>query len=231
MTSQDFQRLIKINMFKTILFDLDGTICDSGLGITRCVKYALEKMGHTVEDETKLTYFIGPPLRDTFARYHGMTAEEAEQALMYYRERYSTIGIREAEAYDGICELVKKLYDAGKTVALATSKPTVFAKIILEEYNIAQYFSAIVGCELDGTRDDKKEVMEECMRQLGITEADRADTIMIGDRHYDIGGAKHFGLHSVGVTYGFATTDTELVEAGADYIVNNCNELGEILMK
>lgn len=216
-------------MFNTILFDLDGTICDSGLGVTRSVKFALEEMGYAAPEAAELTHFIGPPLRDSFMRYYGMSAQQAETAVAHYRARYSDVGIKECASYDGICELIEKLHKAGKTVALATSKPTVFAKIILEEYDIAKYFDIILGCEFDGTRGEKIEVMEECLEMLGMTDERRAHTVMIGDRHYDIGGAKHCGVASIGVTYGFAQ-GTELSDAGADYIVDNAEELERILM-
>ncbi|MGE4353022.1 MAG: HAD hydrolase-like protein [Oscillospiraceae bacterium] len=215
-------------MFDTILFDLDGTISDSGLGITRSVAYALEKFGIHVADLKTLNTFVGPPLNESFREQFGFSPEECRQAVAYYRERYQDIGVRETESYPGIRELLRKLKGAGKTVALATSKPTVFARVILDEYGVTDCFDLILGCELDGRRSEKIEVMEACLSTLDIdSDEKKKHTVMVGDRHYDIDGAKHCGIVSVGVTYGYAQGD-EL--SGADYIVETTEALGRVLL-
>lgn len=216
-------------MFDTILFDLDGTISDSGVGITRCVAYALSKFGIEVSDLTELNKFVGPPLSESFREFFGFSHTDALKAIEYYRERYSTIGIYETERYEGVCDLISELHDAGKKVALATSKPTVYASKIIEEYGISDCFDVLLGCELDGRRGEKIEVMEECLQMLGVDDERKKKTVMVGDRHYDINGAQHCGIKSIGVTYGYAQGN-ELEDAGADYIVDSVEGLRCLLL-
>jgi len=215
-------------MFDTILFDLDGTISDSGLGITRCVAHALEKFDIKTDDLKSLNWFVGPPLRDSFAKL-GFNEEQVEQAVAFYRERYEPIGVYETEAYPGVREMIRFLHEKGKTLALATSKPTVFAKVVLDDYGIANCFDFVLGCELDGRRDDKAEIMAECLAALGIEGEKKSRAIMVGDRNYDINGAKANGINSVAVTYGYAP-EGELQAAKPDHIVNNTEELQKLLL-
>ena len=215
-------------MFDTILFDLDGTISDSAPGITRCVAYALEKFDIKTGNLSSLTWFVGPPLRDSFAKL-GFDSEQVEQAVAFYRERYEPIGVYETEAYPGVREMIRFLHEKGKTLALATSKPTVFAKVVLDDYGIANCFDFVLGCELDGRRDDKAEIMAECLAALGIEGEKKSRAIMVGDRNYDINGAKANGINSVAVTYGYAP-EGELQAAKPDHIVNNTEELQKLLL-
>lgn len=225
--------------FHYLLFDLDGTLTDPKIGITGCVQYALRKLGIEEPDMDKLKPFIGPPLADSFQEFYGFDEKKAAEAIVYYRERFSTVGLFENEIYPGIQEMLAHLKQAGKTLAIASSKPTVFVKKILQHFEIEQYFDVIVGSELDGTRARKEEVIEEVLRQLhqisgGVRygkQSDKLDNdriVMIGDRKFDIQGAKLFNLVNVGVTFGYALPG-ELEEAGADYIVDTVAELEELL--
>lgn len=218
-------------MYQYILFDLDGTLTDPKIGITTCVQYALHKMGIEEPDPDRLEPFIGPPLIDSFREFYDMNEEEAVRAVEYYRERFSTVGLFENEVYSGIPELLARLKKDGRKLAIASSKPTVYVKKILEYFSIYEYFDIIVGSELDGTRCRKEEVVEEALEQLSADDKFRKrDAVMIGDRKFDIEGAKAHQIPSIGVNYGYAI-DNELMEAGADCVVGNVKELSEVLLK
>lgn len=216
--------------YQYILLDLDGTLTDPKEGITKCVAYALESYGVQVDNLDDLRKFIGPPLRWSFANYYGFSAEDAEKLVAKYRERYTDIGIFENRLFDGVTEMLEALKSAGKTVALATSKPEVFARRILEKYGVDRYFDVIVGSLLDGTRDDKPDVIAEVLRQLDLDDAQKKHCIMVGDRHHDIAGGKQFGLATAGLRLGYAE-DGELEAAGADFIAEDIAELTAYLLK
>lgn len=201
--------------YDVILFDLDGTLTDPGIGITNSVMHALKKYGIEVEDRAELYKFIGPPLNESFEKYYGFSHEEAMQAIEYYREYYRVNGIYENLLYDGVEDLLKTLYENGKIIILATSKPEVFAKEILRHFGIEKYFSYIAGSNLDGTRVAKADVIEYALKEAGV--ADKSLAVMVGDREHDIIGAKKNGLDSIGVLFGYGSR-TELENAGADYI-------------
>lgn len=217
-------------MYNYILFDLDGTLTDPKSGITSCVQYALDKFGIVEPDRDKLEPFIGPPLLDSFREFYGFDEDKAQQAVAYYRERFSTVGLFENKIYPGIPQMLKELQELGRHLAVASSKPTVFVTQILEHFGIFPYFEVIVGSELDGTRVKKEEVVEEALRQLlcGGTVEKRRDIAMVGDRKYDIEGAKAHGTASIGVAYGYAA-EGELEGAGADVIVKTVEELKKVL--
>ena len=210
--------------FKYYLFDLDGTVLDTKEGITKSVAYALKNIDVEVDDLDTLLPFIGPPLRESFKRFYSVSEQKAEELVATYRERYATDGIKECDLYAGAESLLKKLKDNGAVIALATSKPTVFAKQMLEDYGITGYFDEIVGCEFDGTRDSKNEVIEEVLKRLDISGDKCHETVMIGDRSFDILGGKTFELATVGLRLGFAPKG-ELEECGSDYIVADYSEL------
>lgn len=214
--------------YKTILFDLDGTLTDPGIGITRSVAYALRKMGLKDVEEHTLFKFIGPPLTDSFSEYNHFDAQEVKQAVVYYREYYSDKGLYENELYEGIPELLKALLGKGYRIGLATSKPTDFAQIILEHFKIAEYFTFVAGSNLDGTRGEKAEVIEHALKNLMIT--DLSQVVMIGDREYDIYGAKKMGLDSIGVGYGYGTKE-ELITAGATHYCETVEALKNLLLE
>ncbi len=216
-------------MFQYILFDLDGTLTDPKEGITKSVQYALASFGIDEPDLDKLVPFIGPPLKSSFMDFYQMSDEDAVRAVAKYRERFNDIGIYENAIFPGIAKLLSDLKVQGKKIAIASSKPTCLVDRILEHFEIMQYFDYVVGSELDGTRSKKEEVVEEALR-LMVPEKERHLVAMVGDRKFDIEGAKAFGLVGVGVSFGYAG-EHELEEAGADYIVDTVEELGELLMR
>lgn len=209
-----------------ILFDLDGTLTDPKVGITGSVAYALESFGIHIENHDDLCCFIGPPLLDSFMEYYGMSEEDANRAIAKYRECFSVTGLFENEVYHGIPQLLRQLKDAGKTLIIATSKPAVFSQRILDHFDLSQYFTFLSGSELDGTRNDKAEVISYALEQCGIT--DLSQVIMIGDRKHDIIGARKNGLPCIGVLYGYGDR-AEHESAGADYIVETVDELKALL--
>jgi len=215
---------LKINK-KYILFDLDGTLTDPKEGITRSVQYSLRHFGIEENDLDGLTRFIGPPLRESFGRL-GLSSGDFETAVAKYREYYSERGIYENALYDRIDELLHGLRDRGRTLAVATSKATVYAVRVLEHFDILKYFSFVAGSELDGRRSDKGEVIHYALEELKVTGFENA--VMVGDREHDIIGAKNAGIMSVGVLYGYGGR-AELEEAGADYIVRDIGELAGLL--
>ncbi len=221
-------------MFEYILFDLDGTLTDPKIGITSSVQYALKAFGIEEPDLDRLEPFIGPPLADSFMEFYGFTAKQAKAAIEKYRERFDHHGIYENEMYEGIDKMLSNLKENKRTLAIASSKPTPLVIRVLDHFGIKEYFDYIVGSELDGRRGKKEEVVEEALRlmvpkTLGVQER-RAHIAMVGDRKFDVEGAKAFGLTSVGVSFGYAPAG-ELEAAGADYIVDTVSELEAILMK
>ena len=185
-------------MFSYILFDLDGTISDPKQGICGCVQYALKSFGIDEPDLDRLEPFIGPPLRGSFMKYYGFTEEQAEEAVAKYRERFSVTGKYENMLYPGIAPLLHDLVQAGAKLAVASSKPTVYVEDILVHFGIRQYFDFVVGSELDGTRDRKEEVVAEVLRQLEEScGAKPYEVVMVGDRCFDIEGAKAAGTAKI----------------------------------
>lgn len=212
-------------MKQYLLFDLDGTLTDPMVGITSSVQYALEKVGIHVRYLKELIPFIGPPLAESFQKFYGFSKEDAEKAIQYYREYYAPKGIFENEVYEGIPEMLAHLTEAGFTLLVATSKPTVFARKVLKHFGMEDYFSFVGGSELDGSRTKKAEVISYILKTCGI---EAKEAIMIGDRRHDIEGGKACGLESVGVLYGYGT-EQELTEAGADHIIRTVAELEDYL--
>lgn len=212
--------------FTTILFDLDGTLTDSGEGIMNCVRYAVEKFGMKIE-ENQLPGFIGPPLRQHFQEICGVGEAAGNQLVALYRERYTNIGIFENKVYPGIIELLRALKKQGYTICMATSKPEKFALQIAEHFQFAKYFDVIGGSLMDGSRVDKTEVIEYVLETCGIE--NRKQVLMVGDRSHDIIGAKNAGIHSMGVLFGYGSQE-ELETAGAEYIAKDPEDIKKILM-
>ena len=211
-------------MIKYILFDLDGTLTNPKEGITKCVQYALRHFNIERQCD-ELLEFIGPPLKEQFMKYASLSEEDGEKAVKIYRERFAPIGIFENEIYDGIIPMMKSLKKKGKIIAIATSKPAVFAQRIADKYGITPYIDALFGSELDGRNTDKALVIQNAMKALG---ADKENTIMVGDRQHDVIGAQKNGIKCIGVTYGFAA-EGELQKSGACAFANSPDALLEIL--
>ncbi len=215
-------------MIKYVLFDLDGTLTDPKEGITGCVQHALKCMNIEPPEKDELLSFIGPPLVDSFMKYFGMTKEDAEIALLKYRERFSTVGMFENKVYDGIPEMLERLKTAGLTLAVASLKPLVFVEKILEKFELKKYFSAVSGSDLEGTKHTKKQIIDDVLAMLPPLSPD--GIIMVGDRYQDVEGAKEAGIKSIGVKYGYAA-ENELEDAGADSIAHTPKEVAEIILK
>ena len=191
--------------YEIILFDLDGTLSDPKVGITTSVQYGLRKMGIDEEDLQKLECFIGPPLQVSFTEYYGFDERQCKQAIEFYRERFTKTGMYENELYDGIKWLLERLRVEGKKLVIATSKPTVFAVAILKYFKIEGYFDLVVGSQLDGTRSAKAEIIQYILEQY--IDYNKETFIMIGDRKHDIIGANLNDIDSIGVTYGFGSSE------------------------
>ncbi|MCH5185131.1 MAG: HAD-IB family phosphatase [Oscillospiraceae bacterium] len=215
-------------MYKTVFFDLDGTLTDPKEGITKCVSYALGFFGIHENNLDNLTGYIGPPLIDGFSEIAGLSEKDAIKAVERYRERYGKTGIFENRLYDGTTNMLENLRKNGVRMCIASSKPEVFVKRISEKYKISEYFEHQTGSELDGRRNDKAEVIAETLKRCGIT--DLSEVIMVGDRRHDIEGAKKCGIKSAGVTFGYGSEE-ELRSSGADHIANSFDELEKIILE
>lgn len=214
-------------MFELILFDLDGTLTDSKEGITNCVKYALESFGIFDYSEDKLLKFIGPPIYDAFRNIYGFSHTDALLAVEKYRERFSEVGIYENAVFPDAINALKELKKNGKRLAVATSKPRVYAERILKHFNLSEYLDFTVGAELDGSFGSKDEVIKEALKIGAPGSLSRAS--MVGDRKYDILGAKKAKITSIGVRCGYAEQN-ELEIAGADFIFNNLKECADFIL-
>ncbi len=199
-------------MYRAILFDLDGTLTASAEGITKSVRYALHKLGIDEPDLHKLEAFVGPPLLDQFMEAYGLDEAAAWQAVGYYRERYTQQGIYENQPYEGIRELLQGLKARGYILGVASSKPIVYVRQILEHFKLASFFTVIEGSQMDGSRTTKGEVIQEALRGLKM-EGQREQVVMVGDRKHDILGARDAGIDCVAVAYGYGSTQ-ELEQAG-----------------
>ena len=213
-------------MYDIILFDLDGTLTDPGIGITNSVAHALAHWNIEVKDRAELYKFIGPPLSDSFMRYYGFSEEDAIHAIAVYREYFSVKGLYENEVYPGIPELLSALKAAGKTVVLATSKPEGFAVEILRHFGLYDYFDIIAGASMDESRNKKADVIAYAISQMKNPDLSRM--IMIGDREHDILGAKQIGIDSIGVLYGYGDR-AEHEKAGATYIAERVEDILPLL--
>ena len=185
--------------YETIYFDLDGTLTDSSPGITNSVAYALTRMGRPVPSRPSLNRYIGPPLWDSFRRYEAMTEGETQQAVALFREYYEQRGKFENAVYSGIPALLQGLREGGKRLVVATSKPEVTAREVLEKFDLAQYFSEICGADMEGKRDTKDAVIAYLLEKL----PPRERRIMVGDTVFDIEGAKKHDIPTVAVTWGY----------------------------
>ncbi len=208
-----------------LFFDLDGTLVDSGEGIIKGIEYSLKKFGITVEDNSVLRAFIGPPLVDSFKQHYGFDTEKAVLAIKYYREYYNEIGIRQAYVYNGLVDTLQALKDKGYVLAVATSKPEVLANRVLEYFGLAKYFDTISGASLNERLSHKDVILDYALKKYGV---DRAKCLMIGDRKFDVLGAKANSINCLGVLYGYGDL-AEMQKAGATYIVKTPAEILELL--
>ena len=209
-------------MKKYFFFDLDGTLCDTGEGVLNGVIFALSHFGINVTDKASLGGFMGPPLDDSFRRFFGFNDEQASEAVKIYREYYSETGVLEFTPYDGIKELLISLKNDGRKLFVATSKPVFYANKVLDKFGFSKYFDGIYGSEFDGTRSKKIDVLRYAVVQSGIS--DLNEGVMIGDREYDIIGAKTVGLESVGILFGYGSRE-EFEACGADHIFAKPSEI------
>lgn len=208
--------------YKVVLFDLDGTISDPKIGITKSVQYALQKAGVMVNDLDELEPFIGPPLQVSFQEIYGFNDTQITQAIRDYRERFTERGMFENKLYEDIPALLAQLKQQGYILTIATSKPTVFAEQIIKYFQLESYFDLVVGSHLDGSRSAKGEIIAEVLQQLDSYPKDQF--IMIGDRKYDLIGARENQIDAIGVTYGFGSLE-ELKNEEPTYIVDHVNDL------
>jgi len=212
-------------MYKYILFDFDGTVFDTVEGITKSVRYALNKRNLDAPLES-LRCFAGPPLGLTFMEKYGYDEEEAKRFVADYRERYVPIGLYECSVFPGIREMLEALRDKGVKLGIATLKPLHMARTLLEKENMLQLFDISCGADPDKMHETKAEILGRAMRELG---AEAESTIYVGDTKFDVGGAHGCGVKCIGVKYGYAA-EGELLEAGADYLADTVEELKELLM-
>ena len=215
-------------MKQYILLDLDGTLTNSFEGIGKSFQYALAAFGIEEPDLEKMRPYIGPPLMDTFMNAYGFSEEKAAALTAKYRERYNVVGWKENVVYDGIEEALKRLYDAGKTLLVATSKPQIQAVKILEHFGLARYFQDICGADPEKQRNHKDKVIQYALAQNNIT--DLASVLMVGDTKYDMIGAKQCGIDSIGVLYGFGTKE-EMELAGALALAQTPEEMAELILR
>ena len=216
-------------MYRVVLFDLDGTLTRSDKGILRSVAYALERMGIREQDRTKLMRFIGPSLYDSFTRFYGFNDKDAREAVVYYRELYEKEGIYESPPYEGIPELLKGLSGEGVRCYVVTSKPQEMAERVAEYHDIRKYFEGVVGPGRGGTSSDKTVLIGRALEEAGISgNSHTAKALMVGDRKYDIEGAKNAGIDSAGVLYGYGTRE-ELEGAGASFLAETPDAIYRIV--
>jgi len=204
---------------RSILFDLDGTLTDSGEGIINCAAYTLEKLGLPVPSREAMRVFVGPPLGDTFQSF-GVPAEQTEEAIRIYRSRYVPIGKYENKPYGGIREVLEALQSQGHRLYVATSKPETTSLEIMDHFDLARYFVRICGATLDGTRSTKSQVID-CLLEGGVS---RESCVMVGDTVFDILGAAVHGIPAIGVRWGYGSVE-DMKKAGAAAIAEAPEEL------
>lgn len=210
-------------MKHNIIFDLDGTLTDSGEGIIKCASLALSKLNLPVPSWEEMRVFVGPPLRDTFQKF-GVHPEDVEKAVEIYRSRYVPIGLFENTPYPGIAEMLAALKNLDYKIYVATAKPEPMAQAVLEHFQLAEYFDCVCGATLDGTRGTKEEVIAYLLKSI----EDNEQFIMVGDTVFDVIGAQSHGIPTVGVSWGYGNPN-DLQNAGAIAIANSAAQLLEIL--
>ena len=213
--------------WQAVLFDLDGTLTDPKLGITRSIQYALRKRGITPPAADALEPFLGPPLLQSFRERMGFDESEARRAVEDYREYFSQAGLYENEVYEGIPDLLRELRASGVRVGLATSKPMVFAERILEHFDLARHFDLVVGSHLDGTHVEKAEIVATAL--AGVSGILPERVVMVGDRMHDVQGARANGIDAIAVMYGYGTRE-ELAASSPTSLCESVDELRRLLL-
>ena len=212
----------------TILFDLDGTLTDPQLGITRCIQYALVELGHQPPDAEELHWCIGPPIQESFSQLLNTSNNDViNEAIALYRRRFSTIGLWENSLYPQIIETLTAIRNAGYQTFVATSKPHIYAIPIVEHFGLSLLFDGVYGSEIDGTRSVKGELIHHILVTENLSPS---SVVMVGDRQHDMIGAKHNHLTAIGVTYGYGTEE-ELQTHGADLIAHSPDEIAKFLVR
>ncbi len=210
-----------------ILFDLDGTLTDPKLGITRCIQFALSELGYTPPDADELDWCIGPPIKDSFSLLLNTSDDTVlEQAISLYRSRFATIGLFENILYPQIAETLDAIRFAGYKIFVATSKPHIYATRIIENFRLSSFFDRVYGSELDGTRSVKSDLIHHILAREKLSPS---YVVMVGDRSHDMIGAKHNHLTAIGVTYGYGTEE-ELKTHGADLIAHSPDDIPRLLV-
>ena len=217
---------MNMKQYHTILFDLDGTLTDSGLGIVNSVKYTLDKYG-IAQGDVDLNEFVGPPMRDSFQKFYGFTPEQAEEAVRVAREYYGVTGVFENIPYDGVYEMLDVLKADGRRLLMATAKPDKFTDMVLDKFDLRKYFEFVGAATMDGSRVQKAEIIKLVLDSCDVVDLEH--TIMIGDRNHDILGAKANGIDSMGVLYGFGDRQ-ELETAGAVYLAETTADVAKLLL-
>lgn len=213
--------------FKAVIFDFDGTLCETAPGVVKSARYALEAFGYSVpEDDKELEFFIGPPLLVTFQERYGADAQTALELVKKYRERYTNQGVYESDLYDGIDGLLASLKKDGLKIGIASSKPQKYIETLLERFNVMKYFDSVCGVSFTADCESKASIISRCMAALG---AQSEEVFMVGDKRYDIDGAKANGILSVGAMWGYGTK-FEFIEAGADFIAEKPGDVESIAL-
>lgn len=213
-------------MVKAVVFDFDGTLCDTGVGVKKSAKYALDAFGIKAPEWEELDFFIGPPLLVTFQERFNQSVTDAEKLVKKYRERYTNIGLYESEFYNGIPQLIKDLKSQGFKLGIASSKPINYVEELLIKADLQTYFDYISAVNFNADCESKQSILERCLNELGV---EPNDAIMVGDRFYDMDGARGAGVDSVGVLWGFGSK-FELIESGATYVVDKIQDIESIAL-
>ena len=213
-------------MFKAAIFDFDGTICDTGEGILKSARYALEAFGYELPEAEDLSFFIGPPLLVTFQEHYNVSVTEAEALVKKYRERYTNIGLYECELYNGIVKLLSSLKNDGIKLAIASSKPKVYIDSLLEKFSITKYFDVVCGVDFNVDCEPKQSIIARCLEEL---ELDADEAVVVGDRNYDVEGAAANDMQSICVLWGYGNK-FEFIESGATYIVDKMGDIEAIVL-
>jgi phosphoglycolate phosphatase len=214
----------KTEEIQNVFFDLDGTITESGPGIINAVRYMLDRVGMTEDDEDNLRSFIGPPTTDNLKRLYNFTEEKAQHAYTFFREYYVRQGVYESRLYDGIVEAIEDIRRSGKRVYLATAKPEHIAMMVVNHFGILSLFDRVFAVRRDIGIFDKLQVMQSVAAELGSIPG----PAMVGDRCFDIEGGRAVGFVTVGVLYGYGSRE-ELLAAKSDYLLDSVGDLSALL--